>query len=94
MTKNELIQKAQNLLKDRSTKDVAFAVNIVFAAMTKALERGERIDMRGFGNFTIRRRRARVARNPQNGASIQLAVRRVPFFKMSRELQKRMNSPE
>ena len=94
MTKNELIQKVQNLLKDCSAKDVAFAVNIVFAAMTKALQRGERIDMRGFGNFAIRRRHARVARNPQNGASVQLEARRVPFFKVGRELQKRMNSPE
>ncbi|MDD5169926.1 MAG: integration host factor subunit beta [Syntrophales bacterium] len=94
MTKNELVQQVQNRLKDQSAKDVAFAVNIVFAAMAKALGRGERIDMRGFGNFTIRCRRARVARNPQNGASIQLAARRVPFFKVSVELLKRMNSPE
>lgn len=94
MTKNDLVRKVQCQLKDCSAKDVAFAVNILFAAMTEALRRSERIDIRGFGNFTVRRRRARAARNPQNGATVQLEARRVPFFKVGRELQKRMNIPE
>jgi|WetSurMetagenome_2_1015567.scaffolds.fasta_scaffold1143681_2 integration host factor beta subunit len=93
MTKNNLVRQVQDRLKDCAAKDVSFAVNVLFAAMTEALRRGERIDVRGFGNFTIRRRPARAARNPQNGASVQLEARRVPFFKVGRELQKRMNSP-
>jgi integration host factor subunit beta len=94
MTKNDLVRKVQDRWKDCSTKDVAFAVNILFDAMTEALRRGERIDVRGFGNFTIRRRRARSARNPQNGAPVQLEARRVPFFKAGRKLQRKMNTPE
>jgi nucleoid DNA-binding protein len=94
MTKNDLIRSVQDRVKDCLAKDVAIGVNIFFAALTDTLKRGERIDIRGFGNFSVRRRRARAARNPQNGAPVQLEVRRTPFFKVGRELQRRINTPE
>lgn len=94
MTKKDLIRKVQEKLRDCPVRDVAFAVNIIFAAMTEALSKGERIDVRGFGNFTVRRRHARKARNPRSGAHVQVDERRTPFFKVGKELYERMNTPE
>ncbi len=94
MTKKDLIRNVQNRLKDCPSRDVAFAVNIIFTSMTQALKRDERIDVRGFGSFTVRRRHARKARNPRNGAAVQVEARRVPFFKVGKDIKKRMNAPE
>ncbi|MFH1081524.1 MAG: HU family DNA-binding protein [Pseudomonadota bacterium] len=94
MTKKDLIRKVQNRLKDYPSRGVAIAVSIIFAAMTEALKRDERVDMRGFGSFTVRRRHARKARNPRNGASVRVEARRAPFFKVGKDIKKRMNAPE
>ena len=94
MTKKDLIRKVQNRLKDCPSRDVAFAVNIIFAAMTEALKKDERIDVRGFGSFTVRRRHARKARNPRSGAPVHVEARRAPFFKVGKDIKKRMNAPE
>jgi integration host factor subunit beta len=94
MTKKDLIRKVQEQLGDCPARDAAFAVNIIFEAMTEALRKGERIDVRGFGNFTVRRRHARKARNPQSGDAVQVEARRMPFFKVGKELHERMNTPK
>lgn len=94
MTKKDLIRKVQNRLKDCPSRDVAFAVNVIFSAMTEALKKDERIDVRGFGSFTIRRRHARKARNPRSGNSVHVEARRAPFFKAGKDIKKRMNAPE
>ncbi|PKN59877.1 MAG: integration host factor subunit beta [Deltaproteobacteria bacterium HGW-Deltaproteobacteria-11] len=94
MTKKDLIRKVQNRLEDCPSRDVAFAVNIIFAAMTEALKNDERIDVRGFGSFTVRRRHARKARNPRSGDPVYVEARRAPFFKMGKDIKKRMNTPE
>jgi integration host factor subunit beta len=94
MTKKDLIRKVQERLKDCPSRDVAFAVNVIFAAMTEALKKDERIDLRGFGSFTVRRRHARKARNPRSGALVHVGARRAPFFKMGKDIKKRMNAPE
>jgi len=85
---------AQDRLTDYPAKDVTFAVNVIFNAMKEALRRNERIDVRGFGNFTIRSRPARKARNPKSGDRVELQARRVPFFKVGRDLQMRINASE
>lgn len=94
MTKKDLIRKVREHLRDYPAMDAAFAVNIIFDALTEALRRGERIDVRGFGNFTVRHRRARKARNPQSGDPVQVEARRTPFFKVGKELHERMNTPK
>jgi integration host factor beta subunit len=94
MTKKDLIRSVRERLRDCPAGDVAFAVNRIFAGMAAALKNGERIDVRGFGNFTVRRRRARKARNPRSGAPVALDVRRTPFFKIGKELHERINTPE
>ena len=87
MTKNDLIKEVQKNLKAYSYKDVTYAVNIIFDSMIKAIKRGERIEIRGFGNFTIRERKPRLGRNPKSGAEVKLEKRKVPFFKTGKELR-------
>lgn len=92
MTKNDLIKKLQETLKVYSYKDMAYAVNIIFDSMTEALKRQERIEVRGFGNLTIRERRSRLGRNPKSGAEVKLGERKVPFFKTGKELREMVNN--
>lgn len=94
MTKRDLIRKVQEQLKDCPARDTAYAVSIIFDSLTEALKKGERIDMRGFGNFTVRHRHSRKARNPRSGDPVQLGGRRMPFFKVGKEMQERINAPK
>ena len=87
MTKKDLIIKVQEELKVYSHKDVAYAVNIIFDSMVDALRRGERIEIRGFGNMTVRERKSRIGRNPKSGAEVKLEKRKAPFFKTGKELR-------
>ena len=87
MTKRDLIVKLQETLKVYSHKDVAYAVNIIFDSMVDALKCGERIEIRGFGNMTVRERKSRIGRNPKSGAEVKLEERKVPFFKTGKELR-------
>jgi len=91
MTKNDLIKEVQENLKTYSCKDVTYAVNIIFDSMIKAIKHGERIEIRGFGNFTIRERKPRLGRNPKSGAEVKLEKRKVPFFKTGKELREMVN---
>jgi integration host factor beta subunit len=91
MTKYDLIKKLQEMLKSYSHKDLVYAVNIIFDSMIKAIRREERIEIRGFGNFTIRERKPRLGRNPKSGAEVKLAKRKVPFFKTGKELREMVN---
>ena len=91
MTKKDLVEKVQERLKDYPKKDVVFAVNIIFQTMTDALIRNERVDVRGFGNFTVRSRNSREGRNPKTGAIIDVPSRKVPFFRVGKELKKLVN---
>jgi integration host factor beta subunit len=91
MTKNDLIKEVQENLKTYSYKDITYAVNIIFDAMIKAIKHGERIEIRGFGNFTVRERKPRLGRNPKSGAEVKLEKRKVPFFKTGKELREMVN---
>lgn len=92
MTKNDLIKKLQEQLKTYPLQDVAYVVNIIFDSMIDAIERGERIELRGFGSFEIRERKARMGRNPKSGAEVKLEKRKVPFFKTGKELRLMVNN--
>jgi integration host factor beta subunit len=87
MTKRDLIIKLQEELKVYTLKDVAYAVNIIFDSMLNALKCGERIEIRSFGNFTVRERKSRTGRNPKSGAEVKLEKRKAPFFKTGKELR-------
>ena len=87
MTKNELIKKTQEKFKTYSQKDIALAVDTILNSMTGAMKKNERIEIRGFGTFTIREREPRVGRNPKSGAEVTLGGRRIPFFKTGKALR-------
>ena len=72
-------------------EDIDLAVRSVIDAMTAALADGERIEIRGFGSFSLHYRKARIGRNPKTGESVGLSDRQVPFFKPGKELRSRVN---
>ncbi|MFA4915486.1 MAG: HU family DNA-binding protein [Syntrophales bacterium] len=87
MTKIELIKEVQVTLKDYRLRDVSCAVNVIFEAMKNALTKNERIEIRGFGNFTVRNRRSRWGRNPKTGTTVQIPPRKALVFKVGKELK-------
>ena len=87
MTKNELIKKTQEKFKTYSQKDIALAVQTILDSMAGALKRNERIEIRGFGIFVMRKRKPRIGRNPKSGEAVSLGDRRVPFFKTGKDLR-------
>ena len=91
MTKSELIEKISESLKLPAGKAEAI-VNCVFDSMVKALERGEGIEIRGFGSFTVREYKAYEGRNPRTGETVQVKAKRLPFFKVGKELRERINA--
>jgi integration host factor subunit beta len=91
MTKRDLIARVQDLLKEYPRKDAAHAVEIVFDSMVEAMKNDDRIEIRGFGNFTVRTREPRRGRNPMTGASVEVPPRRFPFFKVGKELKERVD---
>ncbi len=87
MTKSDLIKKLQQKFKTYPYRDMYQAVNIIFDSMTDALTKEGRIEIRGFGNFTVRTRKPRLGRNPKSGTKVELKERKVPFFKTGKELK-------
>ena len=94
MTKNELVKKVRVQCKTYSQKDIALAVQAILDAVAGALKKSDRIEIRGFGTFTVRERKARVARNPKSNARVALKDRRVAFFKTGKDLRLRVENPE
>jgi integration host factor subunit beta len=72
-------------------KDATSVVNIVFDGFTDALKKGGRIEIRGFGSFSVRRYGSYTGRNPKTAQKVQVGTKRLPFFKTGRELKKRVN---
>ncbi|HVO66891.1 MAG TPA: HU family DNA-binding protein [Syntrophales bacterium] len=91
MTKKELIKKVQEEIEVYPDKDISYAVHLVFDAMIGALKRNERIEIRGFGNFTVRSRRPILGRNPKTSNLVHVPGRKIPFFKVGKELQDMIN---
>ena len=92
MTKSELIQAIAARLQHLPARDVEVVVNTMFDSMTSALQGGDRIEIRGFGSFSVRHRRSRQGRNPKTGESISVPSKRVPFFTVGHELKQRINA--
>ncbi|MSM41215.1 MAG: integration host factor subunit beta [Geobacter sp.] len=91
MTKSELIDKVAESNASLTRKESEAIVNIIFDAMGDALRRGEKVEIRGFGSFTVRERSAREARNPKSGEIVKIPAKRVPFFKTGKELRERVD---
>ena len=90
MTKSELIERISEQLKLTNGKPEQI-VNCVFDSMVKALQGGEGIEIRGFGSFTVREYKAYEGRNPRTGETVHVAPKRLPFFKVGKDLRERVN---
>ncbi|RMG14963.1 MAG: integration host factor subunit beta [Deltaproteobacteria bacterium] len=91
MTKSQLIEAIARKAPHLSKKDVEAVVNLVFDSIRRAMRRGERVEIRGFGSFTVRERSARVGRNPKTGERVMVPSRRAPFFTVGKDLRERVN---
>ncbi len=92
MTKSELIDKIAATQTQLSAKDVELAVKTMIEQMSQALAKGKRIEIRGFGSFSLHYRAPRIGRNPKTGESVGLAGKYVPHFKPGKELRDRVNA--
>jgi len=94
MTKRQLIEKLAAKVEGMSFKDAELVIDTLFESMAGALAKGDRIEIRGFGSFEIRTRRPRSGRNPKTGTQVAVPEKKVPFFKVGKELRVRANKPE
>ena len=91
MTKSELIADLAEANPHLTARDVELIVATIFDEITAALSRGSRVELRGFGAFTVKRRDARTGRNPRTGEAVPVDEKAVPFFKAGKELRERVN---
>ena len=94
MIKSEFLKKLADKNSHLYTQDVDRIVNIVLDEITNALREGGRIELRGFGAFTIKSRKARLGRNPRTGNAVDVEAKRIPSFRCGKELHKRLNEPK
>ena len=92
MTKSELIEKIAAQQSHLSPRDVELAVKMLLEQMAEALAEGERIEVRGFGSFSLRYREARTGRNPRTGEPVKLPSKHVPHFKPGKGLREGINA--
>ncbi|MGY0218958.1 integration host factor subunit beta [Endozoicomonadaceae bacterium StTr2] len=91
MTRSELIEQIAGLQPQLPQKDVELAVKGIIEYLTQALASGKRVEIRGFGSFSLHYRAPRLGRNPRTGTAVQLDERHVPHFKPGKELRDRVN---
>ena len=94
MTKSELVQRLAESNPHLYQRDLEAIVNAIFDEISAALARGDRVELRGFGAFSVKRRDARVGRNPRTGSSVTVAEKHVPFFKTGKQLRDRLNQED
>lgn len=94
MTKSALIEKIAEKVKELNLtkKQTETVVETVFESVKETLAKGDKVEIRGFGNFRLRHRRFRKARNPKTGESVDVPPKRVPYFKVGKELREMVNS--
>ncbi|HKF46541.1 MAG TPA: integration host factor subunit beta [Terracidiphilus sp.] len=93
MTKADLVEKVTRL-GDLTRRDGEVIVETIFESVIKALQSGDKIEIRGFGSFRIRQRNPRIGRNPKTGERVEVPAKRVPYFKPSKELRDLVNPEE
>jgi len=91
MIRSELIQKIADENPHLYQRDVENIVNTIFEEITSAMAKGDRVELRGFGAFSVKKRDARVGRNPRTGESVAVEQKHVPFFKTGKLLRDRLN---
>jgi len=91
MIKSELINRLAESNQHLTQRDIERIVGTLFDEIAKALARGDRVELRGFGAFSVKRRPSRTGRNPRTGAAVDVAEKFVPFFKTGKELRQKLN---
>lgn len=91
MTKSDLIKRLAEANPHLYMRDIERIVSTVFEQISAALARGDRVELRGFGAFSVRERDARTGRNPRTGDEVQVPHKVVPYFKTGKELRERLN---
>ncbi len=94
MIKSELIARLAESNPHLYQRDIERIVSTVFDEVAAALSKGDRVELRGFGSFSVKRRPARVGRNPRTGEAVNVAEKHLPFFKTGKELRERLNSDQ
>ena len=91
MIKSELVQRIADRNPHLYLRDIEKIVNAILDEITQALARGDRVELRGFGAFSVKRRDARIGRNPRTGVHVEVEEKAVPFFKTGKEMRERLN---
>jgi integration host factor subunit beta len=91
MIKSELVQRIADRNPHLYLRDVENIINAILDEITNALARGDRVELRGFGAFSVKHRDARLGRNPRTGAHVEVVEKAVPFFKTGKEMRERLN---
>ena len=91
MTKSQLIQKLAEENPHLYMRDIERLVDAVFERITQALVDGDRVELRGFGAFSVKHRDARVGRNPRTGETVNVEAKKLPFFKTGKALREKLN---
>lgn len=91
MTKAELIRRLTNEISSLTKRQVEVVVNTIFDSMRNALTRGDKVEIRGFGSFKLRARRMKQGRNPKTGEAVLVPPKKIPFFKVGKELRHMVN---
>ena len=92
MTKSELIEQVSLKQDHLSSKDVELSIKLVLNHMIETLAKGKRIEIRGFGSFSLHKRNPRTGRNPKTGESVELGTKYIAHFKPSKEMRERVES--
>ncbi|MGY8991226.1 MAG: integration host factor subunit beta [Rhodospirillales bacterium] len=91
MTKSELIAKLAEQNPHLYQRDVERIVSTIFDEVTSALARGDRVELRGFGAFSVKERGSRIGRNPRTGDAVQVESKYIPYFKTGKQLRDKLN---
>ena len=91
MTRSELVTLVADRLPYLTQKDAEIIVDTIFDSMVECLDQGERIEIRGFGSFAVKHRATREGRNPKTGETLHIPAKRMPHFKIGKELYERIN---
>ena len=93
MIKSELVQRISTANPHLYQRDVENIVNAILNEIVAAMARGDRVELRGFGAFSVKHRPARTGRNPRTGEQVVVSEKYVPFFKTGKDMRERLNSP-
>ena len=93
MTKSDLVEQLAVRFGQLTHRDAEYAVKTILDALSEALVRGHRVEIRGFGSFSVNRRPPRIGRNPRSGESVAIPEKRVPHFKPGKALREAVDAP-